>query len=106
MSDLHLVRDPSANGGEGKSQVKPQTDRWAAIVDRIVAMLGERSRPQAEALLDRWRSILAVQLIDQAIGMCEHAEKPPRSIAYFEQTLRQTAALNDVDVPAMPAESA
>lgn len=88
--------------GEGKTQVRT---RWEHFMDRIVAVLGERHRGEAAALINRWSNILDIRLIDQAIGMCEHADQRPRSIAYFETTLRQTAAQNGVDVPAMPAES-
>lgn len=96
-SRLSVVHPGGAgsNGGEGKPQVKPTL---AGFVNRIVAMLGERHRGEAEALVDRWRGILAEHLIDQAIGMCEQAEKRPRTIAYFEKTLRETAAIHGVEV--------
>lgn len=115
LSGLRLLDDESAKSGEGNPQAngKPEPPwaedrhggRWQTFADRVVAVLGERHRQAAEALVDRWRTILAHQLIDQAIGLCEQAEKPPRTIAYFEKALVTTAAQNDVDVPPIPAGS-
>lgn len=116
---LSVLRDGSAgaNGGEGNAQGNGKSgpppwagdrhsERWATFVDRVVTVLGPRHFAAAVALVDRWRSVLDHHLIDQAIFLAEHAEKPARSIAYFEKTLATTAAQHDVDVPAIPAESA
>jgi hypothetical protein len=104
---LHRELGPeSAKTGEGQIQGEPPpTDPF---VTRIVAVLGGRAAKDRAIpeLVDRWRGILAVHLIDQAIGMCERADKPPRTVAYFERALATTAAQNEVDVPPIPTASA
>lgn len=116
VSGLRLLEAESAKSGEGNPQANGKggpppwagdrhAERWNAFVDRVVAVLGPRSFGGAVALVDRWRTLLDHHLIDQAIFLCEHAEKPPRLIGYFEKTLATTAAQHDVDVPAIPAGS-
>lgn len=98
-------RPAVANGRrEGETQVNGNGD---PLVERIVARLGgsARHRMEAQGLVSTWRGVLDARLIDQAIGLCEQAADKPRSVAYFDQALRNTAAQYGVAEDLMPAGS-
>lgn len=71
------------------------------FVERIVAVLGEQPRHRRDAadLVRRARSVADERVIDEAVGRCEGADIPPRSVAFFAETMARTFARYGLVLP-------
>lgn len=109
-SRLPVTHDPavaaSAPGGAGeeKTLVRRPGDPF---VERIVAVVGDqpKHRRQASRLVAHAMTVLDPRLVDEAIGRCEGADIPPRTVGFFETTMDRTATAYGVSWPSIPATS-